>query len=350
MKRIALLALSLAGSIGCLHPIRTEDCLHVDGPVVIKASAELDPKNNAPPLEPMPVAGKSLPSGGPKVAILDVDGLLLNLNLTGPYSTGENPVDLFREKLDRAAADPCVCAVVVRINSPGGAVTATDVMWHDLQAFRERTHRPVVACLMDLGCSGGYYLATASDVILANPTTITGGIGVVMNVWNLEDALGTFNIRTQFIKAGPHIDTGNMAKHLDPESRRLLQRMADQLHERFQYVVRRQRPRLDPAEGTTMDGRILSASEALDLGLIDRIGYLDDAIETARQLAGQPGAGVVLLHRCNDVARTPYATTPNVPLQATWIPFSVPGADRSRWPTFLYLWQPDPTLMHLSGQ
>jgi protease-4 len=350
MKRTTLLALALAGFAGCLHPIRTDDCIRVDGPVALKANVELDPKNNAPPLEQMPVGGKRCPPGGPRVAVLDVDGLLLNTNLTGPYSTGENPVDLFREKLDRAAADPAICAVVVRINSPGGAVTATDIMWRDLEAFRERTHRPVVACLMDLGCSGGYYLATASDVIFAHPTTITGGIGVVMNVWNLEDALGTFNIRTQFIKAGPRIDTGNIVKSLDPESRRLLQRMADQLHARFQYVVRTQRPRLDPAGGSTLDGRILGAQEALDRGLIDHIGYLDDAIETARQLACQPAAGVVLLHRCNDVARTPYATTPNIPLQATWIPFSVPGADRSRWPTFLYLWQPDPTLIHLSGQ
>ncbi len=350
MKRSTLLALILAGAAGCLHPIRTEDHVHLDAPVVIKATAELEPKNNAAPLEEMVVGGKTCPPGSARVALIDVDGLLLNQNLTGPYSTGENPVDLFREKLDRAAADPWVCAVVVRINSPGGAVTATDVMWRDLQSFREKTHRPVVACLMDLGCSGGYYLATACDLIFAHPTTITGGIGVVMNVWNLEDALGTFNIRTQFIKGGPRIDMGNIVKTLDPESRRLLQRMADQLHARFEYVVRRQRPQLNPAGGTTLDGRILGAGEALELGLIDHIGYLDDAIETARQLAGQPGAGVVLLHRCNDVARTPYATTPNVPLQGTWIPFSVPGADRSRWPTFLYLWQPDPTLVRLSGQ
>src|SRR5262249_54803669 len=125
---------------------------------------------------------------------------------------------------------------------------------------------------------------------------------------------------------------------------------ADQLHERFQAIVSHQRPHVDLAGGTTMDGRILTSQDALERGLIDHIGYLDDAIEAARQMACQPGASPVVFHRCNDVARTPYATTPNVPLQASWIPFSVPGAERYRLPTFLYLWQPDPTLLRMSGQ
>jgi protease-4 len=340
----------LLSTAGCLRTFRTEDRVHIDGPVVIQATAELQPKNNTGRLVEMPVAGQPACAGGPKVAVVDVDGLLLNLNLTGPYSSGENPVDLFREKLDRAAADPNVCAVVVRINSPGGAVTATDIMWRDLQAFRARTQRPVVACLMDLGCAGGYYLATASDRILAHPTTLTGGVGVILNLYNLEDFLNTYNVRTQFVKAGAKIDMGTMLKTLDPESRRLLQRMADHLHERFKEIVRRQRQRLNGDEATLLDGRILNAPEALERGLIDDVGYLDDAIEMARQLAGQPRAGVVLFHRCDDVARTPYATTPNVPLQATLWPVAIPGADRSRWPTFLYLWQPDPSLLRLSGQ
>jgi protease-4 len=349
MRRAAVVLL-LSLTAGCLRPLRTDDIIQIQGPVTIHATAELQAKNNVRPLVEMPVAGQVPCGGGPKVAVVDVDGLLLNLNLTGPYSSGENPVDLFREKLDRIAADPAVCAVVLRINSPGGAVTATDVMWRDLQTFKACTHRPVVACLMDLGCAGGYYLATAADAIIAHPTTLTGGVGVVMNLFNLEDFLGTFSLRTQTVKAGPNIDMGNQLKALDPEARRLLQRMADGLHERFKQVVRQRRPRLAGDEAAALDGRILTANEALERGLIDDIGYLDDAIDAARRLCGQPGAGVVLFHRCDDVARTAYATTPNVPLQATLLPVTIPGVDRSRWPTFLYLWQPDPTLIRMSGQ
>jgi protease-4 len=348
MRRLAVWPLLLCVS-GCLHPLRTDDRLGFDTPLVVHANAELQPKNNNGKLQEMPVGGQPA-GGGPKVAIIDVDGLLLNLNLTGPYSTGENPVDLFREKLDRAAADPCVCAVVLRINSPGGAVTATDIMWRDLQAFKARTGRPVVACLMDFGCAGGYYLATGADLIVAHPTSVTGGVGVLLNIYNMEDFLATFNLRSQSVKSGPRIDMGNMLKALDPESRRLLQHMADQMHERFKAVVRQRRPRLAGDEATLFDGRVLTASEALEHGLIDDVGYLDDAIEAARHLACRPGAPVVIFHRCDDMARTPYASTPNVPLQAAWIPASIPGIERGRWPTFLYLWQPDPTMPHLSGQ
>jgi protease-4 len=349
MRQVLALSLMFL-TVGCLRPLRTEDRVRIDGPVQLRATAELEPKNNTGPLVEMPVAGQPCGTGRPKVAVIDVDGLLLNVNLTGPYSTGENPVDLFCEKLERAASDPAVCALVLRINSPGGAVTATDIMWQEVRAFRARTQRPVVACLMDMGCSGAYYLATASDLILAHPTSITGGVGVVLNLYNLEDFLGTFNVRAQFVKAGKNIDMGSMVKSLDPEAKAMLQGMADRLHQRFQGVVRQQRPKLDQAGGTTLDGRVFGAQEALERGLIDRVGYLPDAVAAARELAGQPDAGVVLFHRCNDLARTPYATTPNVPLQATLLPVSIPGVERSRWPTFLYLWQPDPTLERLSGR
>jgi protease-4 len=281
---------------------------------------------------------------------VDVDGLLLNTDLTGAYSFGENPLALFRERLDAIAADPAVAAVVVRINTPGGGVTASDIMRHDLQASRDRTHKPVVACLMDLSTGGGYYLATASDLIMAHPTTITGGVGVVLNLYNLRDAMNYFNINSQFIKAGPLIDMGTVTNALTPESRQLLQEMADEFHTRFRRVVEQSRPGLDSREGTTLDGRVFTAGQALERRLIDRIGYLDDAVAAARQLAGVPEAQVVLYHRKNDPGRTPYALTPNVPLQSTFLPINIPGLDRSRLPTFLYLWQPDPTLEKLGGK
>jgi protease-4 len=345
MERIFLVL--LLGCAGCLHPIRTDSRIAVEKPVPVRLTAELEPKNNAGPLVEMPVAGCG--RCGPKVALVDVDGLLLNQNLTGPYSTGENPVDLFREKLDRAAADPAVCAVVVRLNSPGGSVTATDVLWRELMAFRARTGRPVVACLLDFGCGGAYYLATAADHIIAHPTSITGGIGVVLNLYNLEDALGTFNIKTQFIKSGRNIDLGSQVTELSPQAQRLLQEMADELRDRFRDVVRQRRPRTG-ADASTFDGRVFTARQALARGLIDGIGYLEDALATARELAGQPQAGAVLYHRPNDPARTPYAITPNVPLQSALFPVSIPGVERSRLPTFLYLWQPDPTIERLSGR
>jgi len=348
MNRLAVFGVLMLGLAGCLRPIKvvTEDRLRFDNAL----AAEIVPTSNAKPIVAMPVDGSGKSSGGPHVAIVDVDGLLLNTNLTGPYSSGDNPVDLLREKLDAAAADPCNVALVVRINSPGGSVTATDIMWRELQRFREHTHRPVVACLMDVGTSGAYYLATASDLIIAHPTSITGGIGVVLNLFNLEDTMNVLNITTQSIKAGKRIDIGTVTAALAPEEKTLLQQIADEFHERFRSVVRQQRPKLDPVDSAIFDGRVFTASQALKYGLIDRIGYIDEALAAARELAGQPRANTVVLHRCGDTARTPFATTPNVPLQANLFPFSLPGLERNKLPAFLYMWSPDPTLERLSGK
>jgi protease-4 len=340
------------GLTGCHFHVTTDSVVRTDGPFATqsKVITESLPVNEGGPIVEMSQGG-SCGGKGQKIAVVDVDGLLLNMDMTGMYSLGENPVSLFREKLDAIAADPCVCAVVLRINSPGGGVTATDIMWRDLQTFRANTHRPVVACLMDVGTGGAYYLATASDAILTHPTSITGGIGVILNRYNLSGAIGYFSLQALPIKSGKHIDLGNeIVQEPAPERRQLLQAMADDFHQRFRQVVTQARPGLDVADTTVFDGRVFTANQALERRLVDRIGYLDDAIAMARKLANAEQARVVLFHRGNDPARSPYAITPNVPLQNAMLPISVPGLDRSRLPTFLYLWQPDPTLEKLGGR
>ena len=126
--------------------------------------------------------------------------------------------------------------------------------------------------------------------------------------------------------------------------------MADEFHDRFRQVVVHARPNVDATDNTTFDGRVFTARQALDRRLVDRIGYLDDALAAAHELAHVEQGRVVLYHRCNDRAHSPYAITPNVPLQNAVIPISVPGLDRSRLPTFLYMWQADPTMEKLGGR
>ena len=115
---------------------------------------------------------------------------------------GENPVSAFREKLEAAAADPRVRAVVLRINSPGGGVAASDLLAEELRRFRQAMGKPVVACLMDVATGGAYYLAVGCDRVVALPTSITGGVGAIVNHANLQDAMAQFNIRVETIKAG----------------------------------------------------------------------------------------------------------------------------------------------------
>jgi protease-4 len=119
--------------------------------------------------------------------------------------------------------------------------------------------------------------------------------------------------------------------------------VADEFHARFQETVRKGRPQHDPSRKEDFDGRIFTASQALERRLIDSIGYVDDAVGVARELGRCPSARVVLLRRANDPARSPYATTPNSPMQGGLLPMSIPGLDRTQLPTFLYLWQPEPT-------
>jgi protease-4 len=326
----------LLAAAGCRHPIQAY--------TTAKVTTHPSPVEDRGPLTAMTVGSPQFENpSAEKIAIVDVDGILLNAPLMGLTSLGENPVSLFREKLDCIAVDSCFTAVVVRINSPGGGVTASDIMWRDLCEFKARTGKPVVACLMDVGAGGGYYIATAADLIVAHPTTVTGGMGVILNLYNLQDTMMQFNIFGTPIKAGKNIDLGTPIEPADDQARAILQEVADQYHERVREVVRQGRPRHDPEALEDFDGRIFTARDALARQLIDQIGYLDEAVAAARQLGGSPGAKAVILHRANDPARTPYAVTANVPVQGSILPLSIPGLERTQLPTFLYLWQPEPT-------
>jgi protease-4 len=162
--------------------------------------------------------------------------------------------------------------------------------------------------------------------------------------------MAQYNIVPQEIKAGPNIDMGSTSRNLSPEGKQLLQAMANELHARFEQVVHQARPYLDLDQGRTFDGRVFTARQALQRHLIDQVGYLEDAVTMASEMAQVAGARVVVYHRPNDPARSAYGVTPNVPLQATALPLSLPGLDRSRLPTFLYLWQPEATVERLSGK
>ena len=288
-------------------------------------------------------------TGCGKVAIVDVDGLLLNRNIGGFGSMGENPVALFREKLDALEADPGVAAIVLRINSPGGGVTACDIMTRDLRAFRERRGIPVVACLMDVGAGGAYLLASASDTVVAHPTTVVGGLGVILNSYNLQEAMGQFNVTARPVKAGKHVDAASPVRPLEPEELQMLQGMATEFHGRLKRQIHDGRPAV-AIDAQLFDGRVITGEAAAKAGLVDRIGYLDDAIAEARGLAGiDAEAAVVMLRRDNDRAYTAFDVTPNSPQQSALIPLNLPGLDRSQLPTFLYVWQPETSLAAAAG-
>ena len=303
----------------------------------------------AGPVKPVVVAG-----GDPstRVAIIDVDGLLLNTPFSGPMSLGENPLALFREKLDAAECDAGVKAVVLRVNSHGGGLAACTAMRRDLEGFKARCRKPVVACLLDTAAGGAYYLASAADTVVATEATVTGGTGVILNLFNLQDLMAQFNVIPQPIKAGEKVDIGSSARALKPEEKAILQAMADEFYAQLIADIKRARPAAT-AE-TTFDGRIFTGSQAKERGLVDSIGDLDGAICLAAQL-GNCGNGavrpqVVLYRRNNDPARSIYAVSANIPLQGAGLFPNLPGLDRSKLPTFLSVWQPELTMEKLGGK
>ena len=280
----ALLFAALLTGCHCTPTVSTNVC--ADGHVVNEGVTP----GNAGPVHPFTVPHTD-EACGPAVAVIDVDGILLNMDMTGPGSAGENPVSLFRERLDAAAADPCTRAVVIRINSPGGGVTASDIMWHDLVQFKERTHVPVICCLLDTATGGAYYLATAGDQIIANPTTVTGGIGVILNLYNLQGLLQAKEIAAIPVQAGDHIAMGTPTREITPEERQHLEGMANEFHERFKQLVLRARPAVQPVQAEVFDGKPLTGTYALQAHLVDSLGYLDDAVEAARNMGGIPARG-----------------------------------------------------------
>jgi protease-4 len=175
-------------------------------------------------------------------------------------------------------------------------------------------------------------------------------MGALINHYNLQDAAAQLNARAGAVKSGPLVDMGSVAAPLPDDVAKLLQEMVDSFRDRFRDRVTSRRRAMTAADHAAIgDGRVIPASRALSLHLIDQIGYVDDAIDEAARLSATPGAGAVIFQRKGYPAHSIYAITP-APVDGQLVPFSLPGLDRAKLPTFLYLWQPDPTLLRLGGR
>lgn len=256
MKQLWCLCLLVLA--GCHHPfqVRTDSIIRVPDGVSGKVQMEIPGQIDAGPLLEVAIPSPQCEGAKAKIAVIDVDGILCNLDYVGPYSQGENPLATFKEKLAAAAADASVRAVVLRINSPGGSVAAADLMLHEIYAFKKQTGKPVVACILDLGTGGAYYLACGSDTIVASPTAVVGGIGVVLNLYFAKLAMELHNVFDSSISAGPKIDMGSPTRKLTDEEKQLFTNMAQEYHERFKAVVNVSRKNV-PKDAEIFDGRVM---------------------------------------------------------------------------------------------
>lgn len=279
-----------------------------------------------------------------KIAMIDIDGVLRNSRSTSLIGTiGEQPVALLQEKLDAAAEDRAVRAVMLRINSPGGSVTASDLMYEQIRAFREKTGKPVIAHMMDVAASGGYYIACAADRITAQPTTVTGSIGVIAILPEISGTLRKIGANVNVIKSGAMKDAGSFFRTMNDEDRAVFQGLIDSMYGRFVDVVCASRTGLTRERVRELaDGRVYYARAALEAGLIDEIGTLRDAIAAAKKAAGLEDRKVVVVQYARSHAYRPniFAETPAAPAQVNLVNIQAPEWLSGSSPEFLYLWAP----------
>jgi protease IV len=300
-------------------------------------SVDLTPRIR--PLEEETVEGK----GDAKILLMDVSGFISDDTGGSTLTIGSPPprVPLLvrvREELEKAAGDDKVKAVIVRINSPGGTVTASDIIFRELQGYKRKAGVPVIAVMMDVAASGGYYIALAADTLIAHPTTVTGSIGVIMISLNAEGLMQKIGVSATAIKSGERKDMGSPFRPLTPEERAIFQGVIDDLQRQFvsHLVERRKIPAATAA--TLADGRIYTAEQALANRLIDQIGYMPDALEAARRAAGISEARVVVYKRPREYRATYYARADTD--AGAFAAVSQLTDLAASGPKFLYVWWP----------
>ena len=188
--------------------------------------------------------------------------------------------------LDSFQEDDDIKSIVIRINSPGGAVAPCQEIYNAIK----KIDKPVVISMGSIAASGGVYIAAAGDVIMANPGTITGSIGVIMQIVEVSGTMDKLGIKSETIKSGQFKDMGSPFREMDPKDREILQRMVSEVYEQFVADLAAGRPKLELAEVRRMaDGRIYTGAEALKIGLVDELGGFEDALTKAAMLGKLSG-------------------------------------------------------------
>jgi protease IV len=231
--------------------------------------------------------------GSDKIAVVPVEGEITSaddsLGGTQPTVTPEGLADALRQ----AGEDTSVAAVVLEVNSPGGGVTASDEMHQSILDFKKNSGKPVVVSMGDTAASGGYYISTAADRIVANETTLTGSLGVIFQLNNFAEAADKYGIKQVVIKSGKYKDIGNAFREMKPEEREIFQSIVDDSYSEFVDVISEGRNIPKDTVREIADGRVYSGSQAKELGLVDSFGGLDEASAIAGKRAGTSDTIVV---------------------------------------------------------
>ncbi|MEO8377450.1 MAG: signal peptide peptidase SppA [Candidatus Sumerlaeota bacterium] len=286
-----------------------------------------------------------------KILMLDVDGVITSGAGEGNplFGTEQSTVNQVTEKLAKARRDKSIKAVILRVDSPGGGVTASDVIYQKLKKFKADTNLPIYVSMLDLAASGGFYISMAGDELYVHPTTITGSIGVIAMFPQFEGLGEKIGVYMEILKSGENKDLTGGFKNMTEGQRAILQQMIDEMYGRFVSVVHEGRPKLEESKIRELaDGRIYTAQQAVDNGLVDGVKYTDEVVDLARQHIGNLKARVVMYRKTNaQKFDSVYAKMPNPAPEAKVAPtnISLLNIDAKALvqqgnPIFNYLWVP----------
>jgi protease IV len=235
--------------------------------------------------------------GSDKIAVLPVTGLI-SPEQPNPLTTqAVASPEILRDQLRQASEDQRVSAVILEIDSPGGGVVPTDEMHRSIEDFKEATGKPVVVSMGATAASGGYYISTAADRIVANESTLTGSLGVIFEYLNLAEAAEEYGIEQEVIKSGPYKDIGSSTREPTEEELEILQAYVDEGYDQFVQVIVEGRGLPEEEVRELADGRVYSGQQAESLGLVDELGDLERAAKASREIAGVEEATVVRYQR-----------------------------------------------------
>lgn len=237
-----------------------------------------------------------------RIVVLNVDGIITSMALD---RSGRNMVSLIKDELNLAADDSTVKAVILKVDSPGGEVLASDEIYRTISDFQKKSGKPVIAAMEGLAASGGYYVSAPCQWIVANEMTLTGSIGVIMHSYNYRGLMDKVGVRPEVFKSGKFKDMLSGDKlEVSPEERQMIQSLIDETFTRFKKVVadgRRWANRKNKGDGQTLandwedyaDGRVLSGKQAFELGFVDELGNFDAAVKRAQDLARISNANLI---------------------------------------------------------
>ena len=274
---------------------------------------------------------------GDQLSLGSIGGRVGLVEVLGDISESESVV----EQLERLGRDPSVHAVVIRLDSPGGGVAASQEIYEAVQKVRKED-KPVVASLAGVAASGAYYVACAADTIVANPGTLTGSIGVIMLTVNARGLLEKVGVEANAITSGPRKDMGSPFRTMTAEEKAIFQSVIDSFYQRFLSVVQEGRPQLSGDQIKKLaDGRIYSGEQAKAAGLVDDIGYLDEAIERAKKNAGLTEARIVTYRRHGEYQNNIYSRVLSGGSGLSNLAnMDLLSLVRGGSPQFMYLWMP----------